>query len=833
MALSELGVRMHIDSTEFDKGINNAKQELADFDNKAKGTSDAVKEISDSTKKSASFMRDYMREIKNLKAQLLQLEEGTEQYNRVMQELADKTFALRDINETAALSANDLGEKLALATRAAGGIMGAFSAAQGAMALFGVESEDLEQTMIKLQAAIAIVQGVGAMEDLTKTIPVLAGHFQKLTGTIKTCLASLMKNPWIAVATAILGVVVAVVKATKETRQLTDEEKKATAAADKMRISNTVLKSAHDNAATAAAEQLGKYKLLQIQWNALGDDLNAKTKFIQDNAKAFNELGQQVDTVHQAEQLLVADTNEFIEAINLRAKATAIQGLIVEEYQKYYKKWSKQDRTTGDYYTNPKEGQEFASEEEAKAAGKTYGHYEYGQGGSRTWIKNTMSNADLAAVSKYRNEQANKKRADYEAKLDSDLKSAIIPLTNELVKVNNSIAGNKYANGTADTTIKSNIPKYNSNSSNGSNGNNKNDKNNTDNTDKEEEAVDLVQLLKSTIINGDNLDAYNAEYVKQSGNELNSKNYWDDLTKNFQQIADSSGNTEFVKQIEVLLTKLPTYEPPKEEKPQINILQLTESSVKSGDYQALDDYLAQQAGVAKGSINWYESKISALEDLAGTTNDLGLISQIDTEVDSLKKQLEELKKQIKQSTDPEGVKAENQQAIADAAIAKGNQVKTMTSQVGQMFSSIAKMTDDATASWLNYFSGIIGSAGQLVAALQAVAAAQAASQQASAGPFGWMAVGVAIAAVLASFAAIPKFEGGGIVGGLYTSGDKMLVRANAGEMILNTKQQANLFKLLNNGGGVVNNGGAVTFRISGKELVGVLHNYNNKTNKVL
>ncbi len=340
MALSELGVRMRIDSTEFDKGINDAKQSLSDFDNKAKGTSDAVNQISNSTKKSSNFMREYMRDIKNLKSQLLQLEEGTEEYNKVMQELADKTFALRDINETAALSANDLGEKLALATRAAGGIMGAFSAAQGAMALFGVESEELEQTMLKLQAAIAIVQGVGAMEDLTKTIPVLAGQFQKLTGTIKTCLASLMKNPWIAVATAILGVVVAVVKATNETKELTEEETKATAAAEKMKIANTVLKTAHDNAATSAAEQLGKYKLLQIQWNALGDDLNAKTKFIEDNAKAFNELGQQVDTVHQAEQILVADTNEFIEAIKLRAKATAIQGLIVDQYQNYYKKWS-------------------------------------------------------------------------------------------------------------------------------------------------------------------------------------------------------------------------------------------------------------------------------------------------------------------------------------------------------------------------------------------------------------------------------------------------------------------------------------------------------------
>jgi len=41
-----------------------------------------------------------------------------------------------------------------------------------------------------------------------------------------------------------------------------------------------------------------------------------------------------------------------------------------------------------------------------------------------------------------------------------------------------------------------------------------------------------------------------------------------------------------------------------------------------------------------------------------------------------------------------------------------------------------------------------------------------------------------------------------------------------------------LFRLLN--GGAMNKvaGGEVTFKISGKELVGVLSNYNNKTSKV-
>ncbi len=439
-----------------------------------------------------------------------------------------------------------------------------------------------------------------------------------------------------------------------------------------------------------------------------------------------------------------------------------------------------------------------------------------------------MTNADLAAVSKYRNDQANKKRADYEAKLDSDLESAITPLTNELVKVNSSIQGNKYANGTADTTIKSNLPKYNP-----SGNNNKND-NKNDNTDKEE-PVDLLQLLKSTIINGDNLNAYNAEYVKQTGNELNSKNYWEDLTKNFQQLADSSGNTEFVKQIEVLLTKLPTYEAPKEdeEKVEVNVIQLAEDAVNSGDFTELDKYIQQETKAQEGSVKFIEAKINALSDIEGQTTDIGLIGKVDAEVDKLKAELETLKKQIRITTDPEGVQAEEAAEVLSNAKSQANDIKAVTGGISQMMGSIARVTDDATASWLNYVGGILSSAGQLIAAIQAVTCANSALSASQTPIIGWMAVGVAVASTIAAFANIPKFQDGGIVGGYSFSGDNVLARVNSGEMILNKLQQRNLFTLLENGSPISKGNNEVSFKIQGKELVGVLRNYNNKISKVL
>lgn len=54
-------------------------------------------------------------------------------------------------------------------------------------------------------------------------------------------------------------------------------------------------------------------------------------------------------------------------------------------------------------------------------------------------------------------------------------------------------------------------------------------------------------------------------------------------------------------------------------------------------------------------------------------------------------------------------------------------------------------------------------------------------------------------------------------------------------MILNNRQQGNLFRLLDNGTGRTSNSGlngTVEFKIKGQELVGVISNYNKKMSKV-
>jgi hypothetical protein len=58
-------------------------------------------------------------------------------------------------------------------------VAGGFSALSGAVALAGGESEDLQKTMVKLQAALAISQGLSQIEDLGNAF----GNVKKVAGT--------------------------------------------------------------------------------------------------------------------------------------------------------------------------------------------------------------------------------------------------------------------------------------------------------------------------------------------------------------------------------------------------------------------------------------------------------------------------------------------------------------------------------------------------------------------------------------------------------------------------------------------------------------------------
>ena len=115
----------------------------------------------------------------------------------------------------------------------------------------------------------------------------------------------------------------------------------------------------------------------------------------------------------------------------------------------------------------------------------------------------------------------------------------------------------------------------------------------------------------------------------------------------------------------------------------------------------------------------------------------------------------------------------------------------------------------------------------VVAANTAEAATEAGKSVAGIPLVGIAMAAAAVAGIIALFATLPKFAKGGIIGGGPSSGDKILARVNAGEMILNQGQQSSLFKAINSGKlGNANSSlsSTVTTKVRAKDIILTINN---------
>lgn len=152
------------------------------------------------------------------------------------------------------------------------------------------------------------------------------------------------------------------------------------------------------------------------------------------------------------------------------------------------------------------------------------------------------------------------------------------------------------------------------------------------------------------------------------------------------------------------------------------------------------------------------------------------------------------------------------------------------SSLGKIIGGVAGQMVSWAAQSAASIAQMLAENAQLIISAQAVAMANGA-KSAFALPFpfnlaAWATVAATIAGI---FASLPKFATGGIVGGSGYNGDRQLIRANSGEMVITKAQQARLWSAISRGDV---GGGQVVFKISGQELYGVLTNYNSKKNRV-
>lgn len=238
-----------------------------------------------------------------------------------------------------------------------------------------------------------------------------------------------------------------------------------------------------------------------------------------------------------------------------------------------------------------------------------------------------------------------------------------------------------------------------------------------------------------------------------------------------------------------------------------------------------------------GSLQKVQEQINGLKTSISVTTDK-------TELDLLSEQLKFLTdKEHKIQLSIDEKRQENAKNAIEETRQEFENLGDITNNVGSIFSNLGRVTND---SFLSMVGAVSSGISQMLPQIRTLIEAQKAqalggiiSSNANLGllSFGLIASGVAL--VTSLFDSLPKFENGGVVGSVVGGnsfhGDKILARLNSGELVLNKHQQNRLYNTLQQGQSTSSApmGGAVQFKISGRDLVGVLSNHQNKTSRVL
>lgn len=266
--------------------------------------------------------------------------------------------------------------------------------------------------------------------------------------------------------------------------------------------------------------------------------------------------------------------------------------------------------------------------------------------------------------------------------------------------------------------------------------------------------------------------------------------------------------------------------------------------------------LVQQIDELKQKKEFLELKMHPKIDENSMNALLGSLVKVQEQINSLKykvsiqskdkSQLKLLREQIDYLTSKEhkiqlSIDEKKQSAISQNV----DEIKTQyeglgqaAQSVGNVFTALGNVVNDSFLGMVGNIAGavsnILPEIGKLIAANQ-VAALSSGTASAAAMPFPANLVSIAtiVSTILGLFASFPKFADGGIIQGK-SFGDYNLARVNGGEMILNTTQQGRLWNTIQQGttSSSAPISGAVKFHLEGKQLVGVLNNYNSSKSRL-
>jgi hypothetical protein len=338
----------------------------------------------------------FRTQLMNVKNEMMKLEQAgkqnTAEYAKLTAEAKRLANAMYAANQQVKVLTTTKGVVLSGILSGVTGLSGAFTAAQGAMGLFADKNEDLQRIMLKVQSLMSITIGLQQISQALHTSSALRiGVINKLqawwnTAKAKAIALQVAETSATAANTAVksantaatAGNTVSMVGNTAAAAGQAVAANAGTIAnlglAGSFRAVGIAIKSipvfgwiiagvaalvaivsklvSTTSAAAKEQKELNKkfvelaYKplatinQLSLAWSKLGNNIKEKNKFIDDNKEKFDSLGVSVKNIRDAENLLIANKDKFIEAQILKAKALAATELGVEKYKKIMEEYS-------------------------------------------------------------------------------------------------------------------------------------------------------------------------------------------------------------------------------------------------------------------------------------------------------------------------------------------------------------------------------------------------------------------------------------------------------------------------------------------------------------
>lgn len=297
----------------------------------------------------------YSKELSILQKHRKTLNENTQEYRDMTKRVAELQQKLKDMDADVGVYSRNVGNYSSAFDGLQGTVDNAAKKlpqlASGFAGFAAAMVEDIPKIIAQLQAMTAAEEGVAVGNETMATTGELAGMANTTVGATATTAAAGETAMGVAAEGAAVGVntlikactswnviLLAIITVLQIFADDIQEWIKGLAegvkGVDKLNDALSGLSDYIEQNGLGVGETILKYREMQETWNALADDMEAKKKYVEENQGAFEELGVAVNSVAEANALLIDQNEEIIKALKERALATAAAKLASEEYER-------------------------------------------------------------------------------------------------------------------------------------------------------------------------------------------------------------------------------------------------------------------------------------------------------------------------------------------------------------------------------------------------------------------------------------------------------------------------------------------------------------------